>query len=123
MKIYSSLLFICSFVLLSFTPLTQTATTPQKVSKTVSNKFIKLYTYPNCRYCHNVINFLKKKGWYDRVVIVNANEEENYQKLKELSGKDYCPYLVDEIHGKNMGDSRKIMDYLKEIFSEADDNL
>lgn len=116
-----------SMLVLSHIPSTETGSTAN--STTTKNdpavKTIKLYTYPSCPHCHTVINFLKKRGWYDRVVIVNADEEQNYKELKRLrnDGKDYCPFLVDQVHDKNMGESRKIMDYLKEIFSEADDAI
>ena len=49
-----------------------------------STKTIRLYTYPNCGACHKVINFLKKKNWYDRVVIINADEEKNYEDFAGL---------------------------------------
>jgi len=116
-----------SILVLSHIPSTETGSTANStVTKSDPKvKTIKLYTYPSCPHCHTVINFLKKRGWYDRVVIVNADEEQNYKELKRLrnDGKDYCPFLVDEINGKNVPDSRKIMDYLKEVFSKADNAI
>lgn len=125
-KTILSIGILFSILVLSHIPSMETGST---VNSTPENrapkhvKTIKLYTYPKCPSCHTVINFLKKRNWYDRVVIINADEEQNYKELKKLrnDGKDYCPFLVDEVHGKNVSDSRKIMDYLKTIFDEMND--
>ena len=108
----------CSIFLFSYNFELSALSRPNKSS----TQTIKLYIYPRCPHCHTVINFLKKKGWHDNVVIINADEEKNYQDLKRLrnDGKDYCPFLVDEVRGKNMSESRKIMDYFKEIFNDID---
>ncbi|MBI2352883.1 glutathione S-transferase N-terminal domain-containing protein [Candidatus Dependentiae bacterium] len=90
-------------------------TPPSTTNKSV--KHIKLYTYPHCRYCVRVKDFLKNNKWEDKVVIINANESNHYNDLIAISGKDYCPYLVDEINDCHMGDSTKIIEYLKKIFT------
>jgi len=122
MKYSLSLLLFCGMLTFFHTPYAQALSTSNKSS---SAKTIKLYTYPKCPHCHSVINFLKKKGWHDRVVIINADEEENYKELKRLrnDGKDYCPFLVDEVHNKNMGESKNIIQYFKDIFNQADDAI
>lgn len=120
-KTILSISILFGMLVLSHIPSTETGSAANTTS-TSNAPAIKLYTYPSCPHCHTVIKFLKKRGWHDRVVIINADTEKNYKELKKLrnDSKDYCPFLVDEIHNKKMGESRKIMDYLKEIFSEND---
>lgn len=102
-----------SLLMMSFCP--DALTTAQQTIK--SEKTIKLYIYPGCPSCKNVIKFLKDKNWHNNVILINANDLENYNNLIQISGKDICPYLVDNVHGVNMGESRKIIDYFKEIFN------
>ncbi len=77
---------------------------------------IKLYTYPKCPYCEKVITFLKNNGVYDQVTIINANNPKHYTALKEISRKDICPYLHDEVNNHKMGESSRIIQYFKNLF-------
>lgn len=115
--------YIISLLLLLSIPTASFSLSTAQSTKRVSQKAIKLYVYNHCRYCHDVINFLKKNNWQNRVVIVNADTEPNYTELKKLrgDGKDYCPFLVDEIHDKKIADSSKIITYLKKIFTNSDE--
>lgn len=76
---------------------------------------IKLYIYPNCPFCKKVKVFLQNKGIDKKIVFVNANNPQNYKKLKEISHKDICPYLHDEVHNVKMGESSRIMRYFEKL--------
>lgn len=88
-------------------------------SCSAAQKQIKLYTYPHCPACIKVKKHLEQNNLQDQVVIINADEPKNYEELKKVrnDGKDYCPYLVDEVHNVNMSESNKIIAYFKTIFN------
>ena len=118
MKYIKIALILFGFNLTAY-PLSIPKPTQQPVQNNIENKVIKLYVYEHCGYCHKVINFLKEKGWLDRVVIVDADDYKNYKELKKARGdkKDYCPFLVDEINDKKLSDSSEIIKYFTKIFS------
>ncbi len=107
-------ILMLNLLAISFSPSVITA--PEQTNK--SEKTIQLYIYPGCPSCKNVIKFLKDNNWHDRVTFINANDEYNYAKLIEISGKDICPYLVDDVHDMKMPQSRNIMEYFKKIFND-----
>lgn len=101
--------------LINTTPIKPEAPTDVLKSESATQK-IKLYVYPKCPYCKKVINFLKDNNVFEKITIVNANKPHHYQTLKEISNKDICPYLHDEVHNRKMGESSRIIQYFKQLF-------
>ena len=109
--IKKSYLAVTLLGLLSITPqMSYNSSTTQTEPK------IKLYIYPKCPFCAKVKNFLINHNVADKVTFINANNPKHYAKLKELSHKDVCPYLHDEVHNIKMGESSRIMHYFKQLF-------
>ena len=89
---------------------------PTEVLKSETTQKIKLYIYPKCPYCKKVIQFLKDNNVFEKITLINANKPHHYQALKEISKKDICPYLHDEVHNRKMGESSRIIQYFKQLF-------
>lgn len=81
-----------------------------------STKVVKLYVYKNCPYCHKVINYLKKHGVADKVLIISADNVQGYAELQKLSQSTQCPFMYDEINNVKMLESSEIIKYFTKLF-------
>jgi len=78
---------------------------------------IKLYVYPNCPYCHKVINFLRAKNNLEKITIVDVTNKTNMQELLSLNkGNTQCPFLYDPEKNIKMLESSDIIKYLSTRF-------
>ncbi len=76
-----------------------------------------LYIYPQCPYCKRVMNYLKSSGNEDKVLIMDASDRNNLQKLRQLNNNNtQCPFLYDPEKNVKMLESLDIIAYLKKRF-------
>ncbi|MDP7260373.1 MAG: glutathione S-transferase N-terminal domain-containing protein [archaeon] len=75
---------------------------------------MKLYIYETCPYCMKVRTAMKELGYEEEkdILLLDASQEENANKLVELGGKLQVPFLVDG--ERMMYESSAIVEYLRE---------
>lgn len=75
-------------------------------------KNLVLFRLEGCPYCKNAENALKAKGLKYRKIEVPSSKSER-KMLKEISGQDSVPVLLDVIGAKNQDDD--ILEWLDSI--------
>lgn len=86
-------------------------------SENKTARAIKLFIYPNCPYCKNVIAALRASGDLSKVVVLDANNPTYFAELKQLTnGNTQCPFIFDEEKNIKMHESKDIIKYFQKRF-------
>lgn len=74
---------------------------------------INLFILNNCPYCQKVIDFLKTTDI--DFILLDINEQQNYDEMIKLGGKRQVPFLFDNENNVVMYESADIIEYLKTL--------
>lgn len=75
-------------------------------------KLLEFYHLEGCPYCEMV----REKLWEKGLSFVIHSVKEKRTKVKEVSGQEKVPVLVDPNNGKVLDDEQKAIKYIEENF-------